>query len=100
MESLSNNEIQTRIKRNKKPKTGGISFNILNCKSFTQYHVAGLFIYPLKISENLWFSDVFRGIERDHWYDMSYLKIFLLLYNKDALTPHFFIFLIIPFLIK
>lgn len=96
MESLSNNEIQTRIKRNKKPKTGGISFNILNCKSFTQYHVAGLFIYPLKI----WFSDVLRGLERDHWYDMSYLKMFLLLFNKDALTPHFFIFLIIPFLIK
>ena len=100
MESLSNNEIQTRIKRNKKPKTGGISFNILNCKSFTQYHVAVLFIYPLKISENLWFSDVLMGIERDHYYDMSYLKIFLLLYNKDALTLHFFIFLIIPFLIK
>ena len=25
------------------------------------FHIAGLFIYPLKTSENLWFSDVFRG---------------------------------------
>ena len=22
---------------------------------------------PLKTSENLWFSDVFRGIKREHW---------------------------------
>ena len=28
------------------------------------------FLYPLKTSENLWFSDVFRGyriIEMEHW---------------------------------
>ena len=25
------------------------------------FHVTGLFLYPLKISESLWFSDIFRG---------------------------------------
>ena len=25
------------------------------------------FVYPLKTSENLWFSDVFRGIGMQHW---------------------------------
>ena len=26
-------------------------------------------LYPLKTSENLWFSGVFKGIERDHWHE-------------------------------
>ena len=34
--------------------------NILN-----PFHVTCLFPYPLKTSENLWFSDVLRGIEGD-----------------------------------
>ena len=29
------------------------------------FHVTDLFLYPLKILENFWFSDVFKGIERD-----------------------------------
>ena len=29
------------------------------------FHVTGLFLYPLKISEKFWFSDVFKGVERD-----------------------------------
>ena len=29
------------------------------------------FLYPLEILENLWFSDVFRGIKREHWEQMG-----------------------------
>ena len=36
------------------------------------FHATGLFRYPLKTSENLWFSDVFTGgIERDQWYEVG-----------------------------
>ena len=35
------------------------------------FHVTGLFLYLLKTSENLWFSDVFKGIERDQWQEMG-----------------------------
>ena len=28
------------------------------------FHVTGLFLYFLKTSENLWFSDVFRGYRK------------------------------------
>ena len=31
------------------------------------FHTKVLFLYPLKISENLLFSDVFRVIEVKHW---------------------------------
>ena len=30
---------------------------------FNLFHANGLFWYPLKTSENLWFSDVFRGYQ-------------------------------------
>ena len=36
---------------------GNISFNIVFLKE-------KLFLYPLKRSENLWFSDVFRGYKK------------------------------------
>ena len=29
-----------------------------------QFHATGLFLYPLKTSENLWFSDVFGGYRK------------------------------------
>ena len=32
--------------------------------TFDPFHAAELFLYPLKIWGNLWFSDVFKGIER------------------------------------
>ena len=36
------------------------------------FHATGLFRYPLKTLENLWFSDVFTGgIERDQWYEVG-----------------------------
>ena len=28
------------------------------------FHVTGSFLYPLKTSENIWFSDVFRGYRK------------------------------------
>ena len=28
------------------------------------FHATGLFLYPLKTSENLWLSDVFRGYRK------------------------------------
>lgn len=31
------------------------------------FHVTGLFLYPMKTSENLWSSYIFRGVERKHW---------------------------------
>ena len=30
----------------------------------TPFHATGFFLYPLKSSENLWFSDVFRGCRK------------------------------------
>ena len=36
------------------------------------FHAIGFFLYTLKISENLWFSDVFRCIDRDQWHKMGY----------------------------
>ena len=35
-------------------------------QSFNLFYANLLFIYFLKLSENLWFSDVFRGIEIKH----------------------------------
>ena len=32
----------------------------------TPFHAAGLFLYPLKTSQNLWFSDVFRGAQKEN----------------------------------
>ena len=37
-------------------------------------------LYPLKTSENLWFSGVFRGMKWDHWPEIGYrssLKVYL-----------------------
>ena len=36
------------------------------------FHATGLFLYPLKTSENLWFSDVIRGIKDTS--DMKWVK--------------------------
>ena len=33
-------------------------FNNISCNLFL---ATGLFLYPMKISENFWFSDIFRG---------------------------------------
>ena len=42
---------------------GSISSNITIC--FNPFHTNGLFQYPLKISENQRFSDVFRGVQKE-----------------------------------
>ena len=31
---------------------------------FNPFHATDIFLYPLKTSENLWFSDVFRGVRK------------------------------------
>ena len=43
----------------------------LNLTYINPFPATGLLLYPLKTSENLWFSDVFRegGIERDQWHE-------------------------------
>ena len=41
------------------------NFEIIHSVLFNSFHTTGLLLYPLKISENQRFSDVFRGIERD-----------------------------------
>ena len=33
---------------------------------YNRLHATDLFLYPLKTSENLWFFDVFMGIERNY----------------------------------
>ena len=35
------------------------------------FHVTGLFLYPMKISENLRFYDVAEVTERDQWNKMG-----------------------------
>ena len=41
------------------------------CQSINPYGVTGLFLYPLKTQENQRFSEIFRGIEIDHWHEMG-----------------------------
>ena len=31
---------------------------------FHPFHVTGLFLYPLKMLENFWFTDVFKGYKK------------------------------------
>ena len=48
-----------------------IVFDYLN-----PFHATDLFWYPLKTSENLWFSDVFRGCQKRsdiEWVNRCYL---------------------------
>ena len=40
------------------PKFSGV-IEMEDC--LNSFHATGIFQYPLKTSENLWFSDVFRG---------------------------------------
>ena len=39
---------------------------------FNPFHATSLFLYPLTTSEHLWFSDVFRGIEKNS--ELKWLK--------------------------
>ena len=51
------------------------------------FHVTGLFQYPLTKSENLWFCDVSRGIEKKQWYGIgliSSLNKSLVVLNRDV----------------
>ena len=50
----------------KKILEGTWSYNITPWREtcFSPLHTTGLFVYPLKISENLWFSVVFRNYRK------------------------------------
>ena len=39
--------------------------------SFNPFYATGLFLYPLKTSENQKFSDVFMGYRKRPWHEMS-----------------------------
>ena len=39
--------------------------------SLNPFHATGLFRYPLKESEKVWFSDVFRGHRKRQWHEMG-----------------------------
>ena len=41
-----------------------MSFEIF-CKNFNSFHVTGLFLYPLKTSENLCFFLYFQGVKKE-----------------------------------
>ena len=47
-----------------------------------------IFLYPLKTSENLWFSDVFRGKETDRRYEMAFKGIHRLTNTQNRCTKY------------
>ena len=53
-------------------------FYIMRMLVFSLFHVAGLFLYPRKTSENLWFSGFFRGYRKIPvaWNGFILLEIF------------------------
>ena len=44
----------------------------LNSKVINQFHSTGLFLYPLKTSQNQVFSDIFKGYRRREWVKLIY----------------------------
>ena len=53
--------------------TAGFQFQVCGKQmtAVNQFHATDRFLYPLKTSENLCFSDVSGGIERDQWHDIG-----------------------------
>ena len=45
--------------------------NIQRLLVIDPFHATRFFQSPVKTSENLWSSDIFRGIERDQWHEMG-----------------------------
>ena len=41
-------------------------------KLIKQFQANASFLDPLKTQENIWFSNVFRGIEMKHWYEIDW----------------------------
>ena len=48
-----------------------ISEHVYTVFGFNPFRVTGLLITPLKTSENLSFSDIFRGLERDWLHEIG-----------------------------
>ena len=49
------------------------------------FHITGRFVYPLKTSENFWFSDIFKGYRKRQvaWIGLKLLKLILNSYIKQ-----------------
>ena len=41
-------------------------------KLIKQFQANASFLHPMKTQENIWFSNVFRGIEMKHWYEIDW----------------------------
>ena len=61
---------------------------------FDPFHVTGLFLCPLKTSENLWMFA--GGIKRDQWYELGQEEHILVFSN--FILMHFYISLIVAVL--
>ena len=46
------------------PENYFTGFYIMGALVANPFHATGLFLYPLKTSETLWFSNVFRGYRK------------------------------------
>ena len=44
---------------------------ITKSNDFNPFSATGLFLYTLKISENFWFGNDFKGYKRDHWHKIG-----------------------------
>ena len=105
--SKSNRVHPTEVKRSFLESFNQILSNPVKSYFIKPFHDTDLFRYPLKTSENLWFS-VFRGIERDQWHEMSLKELVMtnqpwneirssckkLLYQQGFVTNKQFIILI------
>ena len=64
--------ITRKKKKKENPYVNLVHHNICDiCDAFFELFNTILpnapFLYPLKTGENIWFSDVFRSIEMEHW---------------------------------
>ena len=64
---------------------------ISNVRFGNPFHATGIFLYPLKTSENLWFSDIFKGYRKKLWHEMGWLfKIFRCVLKYFACVSKYF----------
>ena len=46
-------------------------FGVVYVTAINLFHASGLFLYPLKTSEDQRYSKVFRVIEKDQWHEIG-----------------------------
>ena len=64
MLKISGSLNRTRIKYLLNDTNFSVQMKKANSPFFNLFYAAGLFLYPLRTSESLWFSDVFRGYRK------------------------------------